>query len=359
MTHDSATLRTIVARAMAGNLSGADSEAAFTEVMEGRATPGLAAALLVALRTRGETADEIAGGVRALQRAMHFVYLGDTATLLDTCGTGGGMFTTFNISTAAALVAAGAGVRIAKHGNRSYSSRSGSADVLQALGVEIDLSPAGMQQVFRQAGIVFMFAPLLHPAMRHIAPTRKELGVPTIMNILGPLTNPARARLQVVGVSDPSLLEIVAGALQALGHERAMVVHGAPGMDELSPIGESDVIELKNGRLDRYVFDPAVELGWERWSPLELEGGEPVDNARIIGTILEGAMAGAPRAAVTLNAGAAIYLAGLADSIRDGVAVAGRTIDEGKASTVLDRLRIASGEAERAAGPTSLQPPPA
>lgn len=347
VTQDSSILRTIVARAMSGPLSGADSEAAFTEVMKGNATPGLAAALLVALRTRGESAEEIAGGVRALQSAMHFVDVGDTKTLLDTCGTGGGKIGTFNISTAAALVAAGAGVRIAKHGNRSYSSRSGSADVLSALGVEIDLSPAGMQQVFKEAGIVFMFAPLLHPAMRHIAPTRKELGVPTIMNILGPLTNPARAQLQVVGVSDPALLDVVAGALRELGHQRALVVHGAPGMDELSPIAESDVIELKDGRLDRFVFDPVEELGWTRWSALELGGGEPIDNARIIGTVLEGAMAGAPRAAIVLNAGAAIYLAGLATSIKDGVAIAEQTIDEGKATEVLDRLRQASATAER------------
>lgn len=340
-------LQPIIARLIAGPLSASDAEAAFTEVMQGNATPALAAALLVALRTRGETAAEVAGGVRALQSAMHFVDLGDTEHLLDTCGTGGGKVGTFNISTAAALVAAGAGVRIAKHGNRSFSSRSGSADVLSALGVEIDLSPAGMQQVFREAGIVFMFAPLLHPAMRHIGPIRKELGVPTIMNILGPLTNPARAKLQVVGVSDPSLLEIVAGALRELGHQRALVVHGAPGMDELSPIGESDVIELSNGSLRRYVFDPAEELGWEKWSALELGGGEPADNARIIGAVLEGAVAGAPRAAVVLNAGAAIYLAGFAKSIADGVRVAEQTIDEGKGAKALERLRQASARAER------------
>jgi anthranilate phosphoribosyltransferase len=336
------TLQQIVARLIEAPLSAADAEAAFTEIMEGRATPALAGALLAALRTRGESAAEIAGGVRALQRAMHFVDLGTSETLLDTCGTGGGKVGTFNISTASALVAAGAGVRIAKHGNRSFSSRSGSADVLSALGVEIEMPPASMQKVFGEAGIVFMFAPLLHPAMRHIGPVRKELGIATIMNILGPLTNPAKAKLQVVGVSDPRLLEVVAGALQQLGHDRALVVHGAPGMDELSPIGESDVIELKNGNLRRYVFDPVEQLGWQKWDQRDLAGGEPDDNARIIENVLRSRERGAPRAAVVLNAGAAIYLAGAADSIEEGVRVAETAIDEGKAFTALERLRSAS-----------------
>ncbi|MEO5511468.1 MAG: anthranilate phosphoribosyltransferase [Longimicrobiales bacterium] len=348
---ESDVLQQIVAHAIARPLSAAESEAAFNEVMQGNASPALASALLVALRTRGESSAEIAGGVRALQSAMHFVDLGATESLLDTCGTGGGRINTFNISTAAAFVAAGAGVRIAKHGNRSFTSRSGSADVLSALGVEIDLTPAGMQSVFSDAGIVFMFAPLLHPAIRHIAPIRKALGVPTIMNVLGPLTNPARAKLQVVGVSDPALLEIVAGALLELGHVRALVVHGAPGMDEISPLGETDIIELKNGGLERYVFDPAVELGWEPWGHEDLAGGEPTDNARIITMILAGERTGAARAAVSLNAGAAIYLAGLADSISNGVRVAEAAIDDGKGTESLERLRHASAGAERRTTP--------
>jgi anthranilate phosphoribosyltransferase len=339
-------LQEIVARAMAGPLSEADSQAAFTEIMEGRATPALAAALLVALRTRGESAEEIAGGVRALQRAMHFVDLGPTNALLDTCGTGGGVFGTFNISTAAALVAAGAGVRIAKHGNRSYSSRSGSADVLHALGVEFELTPAQMQQVFRDAGIVFMFAPLLHPAMRHIAPIRSELGVSTIMNVLGPLTNPARAQLQVVGVSNPDLMDVIAGALRALGHHRALVVHGEPGMDEISPIGHSDVIELRDGDIRRYRFDPTAALGNDADpSHAGLAGGEPEENAQMIREILEGERRGVARNAVVLNAGAAIYLAGYADSIEAGTAIAAAAIDDGRATRALDRLRTASRKA--------------
>jgi anthranilate phosphoribosyltransferase len=344
---EAATLRQIVRRVIAGPLSAADSEAAFTEIMRGNATPALAAALLVALRTRGESAEEIAGGVRALQAAMNFVDLGDTRTLLDTCGTGGGRTGTFNISTAAALLAAGAGVRIAKHGNRSFSSRSGSADVLSALGIEIDLSVAGMQQVFHDAGIVFMFAPLLHPAMRHIAPVRNDLAVPTIMNIQGPLTNPARAQLQVVGVSDPALLEMVAAALLEIGHERALVVHGSPGMDELSPIGESSLIELRHGALRRSTFDPASALGWTYSDPAELSGGEPADNARIITDVLADRRSDAARAAVTLNAAAALYLAGVSDSIEEGVAAAEAALTAGKGMEALDRLRYASARAER------------
>src|SRR5512140_2640741 len=206
-----------------------EAEAAFNTIMQGRATPVQVAALLASLRVKGETSAEVAGGVRAMRRAMVPVDIPDADGLVDTCGTGGGALTTFNISTAAALVAAGAGVRIAKHGNRSFSSRSGSADVLGALGVPIELSPEGMAEVFESAGIVFMFAPLLHPAMKHVGPVRKELAIPTIMNVLGPLTNPASARRQVVGVSQPELLELIAGALHTLGHERALVVHGQPG----------------------------------------------------------------------------------------------------------------------------------
>ncbi|HEX6558315.1 MAG TPA: anthranilate phosphoribosyltransferase, partial [Longimicrobiales bacterium] len=237
-------------------LSADEAEAAFVEVMDGRATPVQLSALLVALRVRGERPSEIAGGVRALRRAMIPVQAPAGWTLVDTCGTGGGAVTTFNISTAAALLAAGAGVRIAKHGNRSFSSRCGSADVLDALGVQIELTPDQMSQVLQRAGIVFMFAPLLHPAMRHVAPVRRELAMPTIMNVLGPLANPAGARRQIVGVSHVALLDLIAGALLELGHERALVVHGEPGLDELSPIGPTTVIELRAGKLDRYQIDP-------------------------------------------------------------------------------------------------------
>lgn len=316
------------------------AEAAFVEVMEGRATPVQMAALLVALRVRGESAQEIAGGVRALRRAMVPVPIGAT-DVVDTCGTGGGAVTTFNISTAAALLAAGAGVRIAKHGNRSFSSRCGSADVLEALGIRIELTPEQMAAVFEQAGIVFMFAPLLHPAMRHVAPIRRELAMPTIMNILGPLTNPAGAERQVVGVADPRLIDLIAGALAELGHTHALVVHGEPGLDELSPIGPTAVVEVRAGDVRRYEIEPS-EFGYTDTDPRSLAGGDPDDNARIIHGLFDGSIRGAPRAAVTLNAGAAIYVGGRAESLVAGVVAAEEALEAGAAVAALERLRRAS-----------------
>ncbi|HEX7050972.1 MAG TPA: anthranilate phosphoribosyltransferase [Longimicrobiales bacterium] len=341
-------LAALIARAIGERpLSVEEAESAFNTIMAGQATHVQIAALLAALRTRGETPAEVAGGVRALRRAMVPVPVSAGDAVVDTCGTGGGRVTTFNISTAAALVAAAAGVRIAKHGNRSFTSRCGSADVLEALGVAIELSPEGMAQVLDEAGIVFMFAPLLHPAMRHVGPVRRELGIPTIMNLLGPLTNPAGARRQVVGVPDPALLDLVAGALLELGHERALVVHGAPGLDELSPLGPTEVVELRDGALHRERLDPAERFGWHRFEPAELAGGDPNDNARIVMGVLEGRVAGAARAAVTLNAGAALYVAGAVETLDAGVADAERVIDAGAAVGVLERLRAAS---QRAAG---------
>ena len=287
------TLGQLIARVAARHdLTVDEAEIAFATIMEGRATPVQIAAFLAALRTKGETPAEVAGGVRAMRAAMVPVPVAHGEMVVDTCGTGGGALTTFNISTAAALVAAGAGVRIAKHGNRSFTSRCGSADVLGALDVVIELSPEGMAEVFERAGIVFMFAPLLHPAMRHVGPVRRELGMPTIMNLLGPLTNPAGARRQVVGVSHPELLELIAGALQTLGHARALVVHGEPGLDELSPIGPTDVVELKDGALTRSTIDPS-SFGWSHAEPDELAGGDPAQNARVVVDILSGDRSGA------------------------------------------------------------------
>ena len=333
------------------DLTAEEAEAAFNGIMEGRVSPVQVAALLAALRAKGEAPQEVAGGVRALRRAMLRVVVDDDTSVLDTCGTGGGAFTTFNISTAAALLAAGAGVPVAKHGNRSYTSRSGSADVLEALGVVIDLPPEQLADVLRQAGIVFMFAPRLHPAMRHVAPVRRELGIPTIMNVLGPLTNPAGARRQLIGVANPALLELIAHALLELGHEHALVVHGEPGMDELSPIGPTEVYEVKGARVEHYRFEPDRRLGWSDLDPTELAGSDPAGNARLIEGVLEGKIRGAARAAVVLNAGAALYLAGRADSLEDGVQLAERALDEGAGLDALQRLRAASrAAAEHAHG---------
>jgi anthranilate phosphoribosyltransferase len=319
-----------------------EAEAAFGEVMEGRATPVQMAALLVALRVRGATPEEVAGGVRALRRAMVAVPVLRPDEIVDTCGTGGGGLTTFNISTAAALVAAAAGVRVAKHGNRSFTSRCGSADVLEAFGVRLDLTPDAEARILEEVGIVFMFAPLHHPAMRHVAPIRRELGMPTVMNVLGPLTNPAGARRQVVGVADPALLELIAGGLRVLGHERALVVHGHPGLDELSPLGPTDVVELVDGELRRWSFDPRSELGWEPFDPADLAGGSPEENAARVRAVLRGEIGGGARAATVLNAGAAVYVGGLAGSLSEGVARAAAALDAGEGWDRLGALREAS-----------------
>jgi anthranilate phosphoribosyltransferase len=335
-------LGALIAKAVRGEtLSADEAEAAFNAVMEGRATPVQIASLLVALRTRGERPTEVAGGVRALRRAMVPVEA-DADGLVDTCGTGGGAFGTFNISTAAALLAAGAGVRIAKHGNRSFTSRCGSADVLSALGVTIDLKPDAMARVLADAGIVFMFAPLLHPAMRHVGPIRGELGFGTIMNLLGPLTNPAGARRQVVGVADPALLELIAGGLRELGHDRALVVHGQPGMDELSPIGPTAVVELKGGKLERYSVVPDTIFPGEAFDPADLAGADPADNARVVRGVLAGELKGGARAAVVLNAGAALYVADRVLSLEEGVRAAEQALDAGSGLHALDRLRRAT-----------------
>jgi anthranilate phosphoribosyltransferase len=263
--------------------------------------------------------------------------------LVDTCGTGGGAVTTFNISTAAALVAAGAGVAVAKHGNRSFTSKCGSADVLEALGVAIELSPERMGEVLEEVGIVFMFAPLLHPAMRHVGPVRRALGISTIMNILGPLTNPAGARRQVVGVADPALLGLIPDALRELGHLRALVVHGAPGMDEVSPTGPTRVVELRDGRLQEYEITPG-QLGVEPAEPEGLSGGEPRHNADVIESVLAGEQ-GSPRTAVVVNAAAALLVGDAAEDWQTAARLAEASIDEGRAAAALARLRAATADA--------------
>jgi anthranilate phosphoribosyltransferase len=317
-----------------------EAEACFSSFMDGSASEVQMAALLMGLRTKGLEATEIAGGVKALRTVMIPVRSADPLRLVDTAGTGGGSVTTFNISTAAAFVVAGAGVPVAKHGNRSFTSRSGSADVLEALGVRIDLTPERMAGVLDEAGIVFMFAPLLHPAMRHVGPVRKALGITTIMNVLGPLTNPAGARRQVVGVADPSLLGLIPAALRELDHIHALVVHGEPGLDEVSPCGPTRISELKDGSIREYEISPEV-LGLERVEVRGLAGGEPAENAAVIETVLAG-QPGPARTAVLVNAAAALLVSGVAENWEDGVERSQATIDSGQAAAALDRLRRAT-----------------
>jgi anthranilate phosphoribosyltransferase len=322
------------------SLSAGETSEAFDVIMRGEGTHAQIGALLVALAVKGETAQEVAGGARALRTAMLPLDVDDFATLVDTCGTGGGSFSTFNISTAAALVAAGAGARIAKHGNRSHSSRCGSADVLETLGIDIQPSHAVMHRMLEHAGIVFMFAPAMHPAMRHVAAVRRELGVPTIMNLLGPLANPARAGRQVVGIANPARMELMAGALAELGSVHALVVHGAPGMDEISPIGCTRVLEIRNGMVTEWTIDPATfDLAA---APGELAGGEPAENAARVVAVLDGSDRSGARSAVLLNAAAAVYVSGIADSFAEGLRAAALSIDSGKALRALTALREAS-----------------
>ena len=336
-------LTAAIKRLAHGASLGADeAAAAFGDVMRGEATPAQVAALLMALRVKGESPDEVAGAARALRGAMLTLRADDAASLVDTCGTGGGAVPTFNISTAAALVAAGAGARIAKHGNRSFTTRSGSADVLEALGVKIDVSVESMERTLGEAGIVFMFAPLMHPAMRHVGPIRRELAIPTVMNIVGPLANPAGAGRQVVGVADMTRLPLIAGALNALGSVHAMVVHGEPGMDEISPLGPTHVIEIVAGQpLREWTIDPGA-LGFRDATLADLATGEPADNARLIEAVLAGGGPPGARAAVLLNAGAALYVGALADDYAGGVANATRALDAGAGMAALHRLRKAS-----------------
>ncbi len=324
-----------------GDLTAQEAEDAFGLFMDGTATEVQMAGLLMGLRTKGVVPSEVAGGVRALRTAMNAVPCRDPLSLVDTAGTGGGRLTTFNISTSAALVAAGAGVHIAKHGNRSFTSRSGSADVLEALGVRLELSPERMGEILDEEGIVFMFAPLLHPAMRHVGPVRRGLGVTTIMNLLGPLTNPAGARRQVMGVADPGLLDLVVGALAELGHVRALVVHGEPGMDEVSPAGPTRVAELRDGAVETREVSPE-DLGVGTAAVEGLAGGEPHENAELIMRVLRGQERGGARTASVLNAAAAIYVADRAGSLAEGVRAAQASIDSGAALGALERLRDAT-----------------
>jgi len=326
------------------SLSRAEAAGAFGVVMRGDGTPAQVSALLMGLRVKGETPDELAGVATALRDAMTELRADAPEQLVDTCGTGGGSLTTFNISTAAALLAAGAGVRVAKHGNRSFTSKSGSADVLEALGVRIDIPVEAMRDVLDEAGIVFMFAPTMHPAMRHVGPVRRELAVQTVMNLVGPLANPARAGRQVIGVADPRRLALIGGALQALGTTHSLVVHGAPGLDEISPLGSTMVLELVDGEARSWSVDPE-RSGVPTVPAEDLAGAEPADNARIVEDVLAGRGRPGAEAAVTLNAAGAIYVSGRSPDFAAALATARDALRAGVGREALERLRAASARA--------------
>jgi anthranilate phosphoribosyltransferase len=313
------------------DLEPSDASRVLAEIIEGRASEAEAAAFLIALRTKGETVGEIAGLASELRKRAVKVDAGDG--LVDTAGTGGGR-PTFNVSTTAAFIAAGAGCRVAKHGNRSATSQCGSADVLEALGGRIDVGVEVVEACIRDFGFGFMFAPLHHPAFRHIIPVRRELGVRTVFNFLGPLTNPAGASRQVIGVSDPSKLETMAAALGQLGAERALVVSSADGLDEFSVSGATRVVELRDGGLSTYDVTPEqVEL--EATADSAVRAGTPEQNAVVLRDVLGGS-SGTERSLAVMNAGAAIYVAGGADTLADGVRSAERSVDSGAATGVLD-----------------------
>jgi anthranilate phosphoribosyltransferase len=314
---------------------------AFGVLMCGSASPAQTAALLMGLRARGETAEEVAGAALALRGAMIRLPTSHPERLVDTCGTGGGRVGTLNISTAAAFIVAGAGVPVAKHGNRSFTSRSGSADVLEALGIDISLPPESASRVLDGVGLTFLFAPTYHPAMRHVGPVRKELGVTTIMNLLGPLANPAGVVRQVVGVADEIRGPLLAEALALLGARHALVLHAAVGMDEISPSGMTAVWEVLEGKVSTWQLRPE-HYGLECSDIDGLAGGEPADNAQRIERLLEGDGSEALRCAVLLNAAAALYVSGNGWSMDDAAARARKSLSSGAGARVLARLRAAA-----------------
>ena len=317
------------------DLTREESRAVMGSIMAGEATPAQIGGYLVALRLKGETADEIAGAAEAM-RAHVIPVTPARHDLVDTAGTGGDGGRTFNISTAAALVAAAAGAGVAKHGNRSVSSQCGSADVLEALGFNLELPGDAIARSIDELGFGFMFAPLHHPAMRHAAPVRRELATRTVFNVLGPLTNPAGARAQVVGVYSPLLVDVIADVLAKLGARRAFVVHGAAGIDELSPAGPNLVGEVVDGDVRRREIDP-LDLGIARCDPAELRGGSAEQNAAALRRVFEGANGG-HRSAILLNAAGAIAAGGHADDLQDGIEIAREALDSGAAAERLDAL---------------------
>jgi anthranilate phosphoribosyltransferase len=314
------------------DLTADEAAAAMREVMEGRAPAASLAGLLSALATKGERPAEIVGFARAMRE--HAVKLATPVDeVFDTCGTGGDRSGTFNISSAAALVVAACGVKVAKHGNRSVSSRCGSADVFEQLGVNIAAPPPVVERTLADANIAFFFAPTFHPSMKHAGPVRRELGIRTAFNLLGPLTNPAGARRQIVGVPRSELTQVLAQALLLLGSARAWVVHGADGIDELSTTGYTKISECRNDTVNTFYLHPG-DVGLPKASLDDLKGGDATENATIVSAVIDGRK-GAQRDIVLLNAGAALFIAGRVESVRDGIARAARAIDDGSARATL------------------------
>ena len=317
------------------NLSEAETIDVMNQIMTGEATPLQVAAFLTALRMKGESVEEITGAARVMREKAHRVNVG-SKTVLDTCGTGGDQKGTFNISTTAAFVLAGAGVNVAKHGNRSVSSQSGSADVLGALGVKVDAPKERVEQCIAKIGIGFLFAPLLHEAMKYAVQPRRDIGIRTIFNILGPLTNPAMASHQLIGIYSGELVGMIAHVLKNLGSVRAMVVHGLEGLDEISLCGPTKVAELRDGQVKEYTIEPE-QFGLQRCRLEELRGGSAEQSAVIVKGVLEG-KPGPARNVVLLNGGAALYVSGSAATMQDGIRLAAESIDSGKARQKLEQL---------------------
>ncbi len=334
MTSDMGDLKALLGRVASGErLSQGDAETAFDIMMSGNATPSQMGAFLMGLRVRGETVDEITGAAKAMRaKALH---IEAPPGAIDTCGTGGDGSGTFNVSTATALVVAGAGVPVAKHGNRNLSSRSGSADIFGALGINIDADMALVKRSLWEAGVGFLMAPRHHSAMRHVGPTRVELGTRTIFNLLGPLSNPAGAKRQLVGVFAPQWVRPMAEVLGQLGSERAWVVHGS-GLDELTTTGVTKIAALADGKVTEFELTPE-EVDLKRVTVADLKGGDPAQNAAAMHALLGGAP-GPIRDIVLLNAGAALLVSGKAEDLRHGMTLAGRSIDGGSARTVLARM---------------------
>ncbi len=325
------SLQQALSKVLGGSdLTRGEAREAMKDLMSGRAKPTQIAAFLVALRMKGETVEEVTAFAEVMREFAIRVEPEVDRAMMDTCGTGGDRIKTFNVSTCAAFVVAAAGIPVAKHGNRSVTSKAGSADVLEVLGARISLEPAEVKSSIERIGFGFIFAPKFHPAMRYATPVRRELGVRTVFNILGPLTNPAFVKTQLLGVYDAALTEKVAQVLQRLGCERAMVVHGLDGLDEISTLGPTKISELRNGRVESYVVQ-VEDFGIRRAKPSELLGGNAEENAKILLRILRGQERGARRDIVLLNAGAALKVGGLVKDIKEGLEVASQLIDSGKA----------------------------